>query len=100
MSTTGSLHEAMMQLIGANVQNQFRSPPVVVSNLAQKHYVLYLTRESSSERPHYYVIRQMLCASFGAAIEFALSKAHVSCSEHFCRPRSREPSPPSTPEKD
>jgi hypothetical protein len=97
ISPTGSLHEAMMQLIGANVQNGLRSPPVVVSNLTKTHYVLYLTREASDTRPHYYLIHQMYCASFGAAIHFALTIADEAISEHFARGMSREPTPDNSP---
>lgn len=98
MGPTGSLHEAMLQLIGANVSNSLRSPPVVVSNLTGTHYVLFMTREKSEAQPHYYIINQMYCASFGAAIHFALSVAkRDSCTEHFCRGTSREPTPDNSP---
>lgn len=98
MGPTDSLYEGMLQLIGANVSNSLRSPPVVVSNLTGTHYVLFLTRETSAAQPHYYLINQMLCASFGAAINFALSVAkRDSCTEHFCRGTSREPTPDNSP---
>jgi hypothetical protein len=100
MSLTGSLHEAMLQLIGANVANDLRSPPVVISNLRQTHYVLYLSKESTIARPHYYLINKVPCASFGAAITFALERVDDptnACSADFCRGPTREPSPNTSP---
>jgi hypothetical protein len=37
-----ALREAFLQLIGLNVANEIRSPCVILTNLAQTHYVLYL----------------------------------------------------------
>lgn len=87
VSKTGSIHEAIVQLIGANAENRTRSPPVVLSNLKQTHYVLYLTKESDDFKPHYYVIRKKKCKTFPAAIHFALELAgRQSQSEDFARP--------------
>jgi hypothetical protein len=38
-----SLREACLQLIGLNVDNPYKSPAVVLTNLVGKNYVLYLT---------------------------------------------------------
>lgn len=38
----GLFEEAQLQLIGLNVFNVFGSPPVVLTNLAESHQVLYL----------------------------------------------------------
>jgi hypothetical protein len=91
VSKTGSIHEAMVQLIGANAENRTRSPPVVLSNLKQTHYVLHLTKESDDFKPHYYLIRKMKCKSFPAAVHFALELAKMpSHSQDFARPGTPE----------
>jgi hypothetical protein len=38
-----ALREAFLQLIGLNVNNCYKSPAVILTNLNSKHYVLYLT---------------------------------------------------------
>jgi len=40
--TNQALREAFLQLVGFNVQNSYKSPAVVLTNMNQKHYVLYL----------------------------------------------------------
>ena len=43
------LREAALQLIGLNVANIYVSPPVVLTNLNGKHYVLYIDRGADHE---------------------------------------------------
>jgi hypothetical protein len=40
--TNQALREAFLQLVGLNVRNDYKSPAVVLTNMNQKHYILYL----------------------------------------------------------
>lgn len=40
--TNEALREAFLQLVGLNVRNVYKSPAVVLTDMNQKHYVLYL----------------------------------------------------------
>jgi hypothetical protein len=45
-----ALREGAMQLIGMNADNHYTSPSVMVTALTNKHYVLYLERDSNPEQ--------------------------------------------------
>jgi CRISPR/Cas system-associated exonuclease Cas4 (RecB family) len=40
--TNQALREAFLQLVGLNVRNDYKSPAVVLTNMNEKHYILYL----------------------------------------------------------
>ena len=87
-SQTGCMREAQLQLIGLNAFNTNNSPPVVLSNLARVHQVLYLDTDDDWN----YSIRVRHCSSFAAAIHFANTLSDRACiSYHFSRPKSPDP---------
>ena len=81
--------EAAIQLVGINAANYWRSPPVIMSNLANVHYVLYLVRVEGVA--HEYNIIDQECASFSSAVHFALSISDRDC---VTADFSRRPTPP------
>jgi len=82
-SQTGCMRECQLQLIGLNAFNTNCSPPVVLSNLARKHQVVYLDADEEWR----YAIKVQDCESFGAAIHFADALSNRDCiSQHFSRP--------------
>ena len=86
-SQTGCMRECQLQLIGLNAFNTNCSPPVVLSNLARKHQVIYLDADEEWR----YTIKVQDCDSFAAAIQFADVLSNRDCiSEHFSRPASPE----------
>jgi hypothetical protein len=87
-SKTGSKTEAIVQLIGLNASNSARSPPVILTNLAQTHSVLYL--DLVREVPVQYSVMEQSCDSFAAAVHFAMDKCEQQITDEFSRP----PSPP------
>jgi hypothetical protein len=48
-SENQSLREAFLQLIGISVGNSYKSPPVILTNLHSKHYILYLSIRGDPE---------------------------------------------------
>jgi hypothetical protein len=82
-SQTGCMRECQLQLIGLNAFNTNCSPPVVLSNLARKHQVIYLDADDEWQ----YVIKVQECTSFAAAIHFANVLSNRDCiSHHFSWP--------------
>jgi hypothetical protein len=47
--TNKALREGVLQLIGLNVQNVYVSPPVIVTNLNGKHFLLFISKEDKGE---------------------------------------------------
>eukprot|EP00523_Entomoneis_sp_CCMP467_P003480 CAMPEP_0168764528 /NCGR_PEP_ID=MMETSP0724-20121128/24918_1 /TAXON_ID=265536 /ORGANISM="Amphiprora sp., Strain CCMP467" /LENGTH=332 /DNA_ID=CAMNT_0008813751 /DNA_START=45 /DNA_END=1043 /DNA_ORIENTATION=+ len=89
-SVDGCMGEAQLQLIGLNAFNTNHTPPVLLSNLAKTHFVLYL---DYSDDGWSYVIKKRLCATFSAALHFALEKSNEdSISANFSRPMTPESS--------
>ena len=87
-SQDGCLFEAQLQLIGLNAFNVIGSPPVVLTNLARTHQVLYLAYKNDGWG---YVVRRRKCSSFPAAIHFAQQKgSEASISDDFSRPMTPE----------
>lgn len=85
--------EAAIQLVGLNVENSWRSPPVVMSNLKNVHYVVYLARVDETQEAFGFQIITQSCGTFPAAITFANKVAEqASISSHF----SRAPTPDSS----
>ena len=82
-SQTGCMRECQLQLIGLNAFNTNCSPPVVLSNLARKHQVVYLDADGEWR----YVIKVQDCESFEAAIHFADALSNREfISQHCSRP--------------
>lgn len=77
-----SLREAFLQLIGLNVANPVRSPPVILTNLAGIHYVLKL-QIVDGERLQYDLLLKKF-SSFNQALQFSYSfKEEGSITKHF-----------------
>ncbi|KAL3904566.1 MAG: hypothetical protein SGILL_010016 [Bacillariaceae sp.] len=87
-SQDGCLLEAQLQLIGLNAFNVFGSPPVVLTNLARTHQVLYLDYKEDGWT---YVIKRQNCKTFPAAVHFAIQKgSETGVSTNFSRPMTPE----------
>lgn len=65
-----SLREAVLQLIGGNASNSFHSPPVLLTDLAKLHYVLYITLVGNPTVKLKFKLNVIRMPSFGAAIAF------------------------------
>ena len=88
-SATGCMREAQLQLIGLNAFNTLSSPPVLLSNLARTHQVVYLTKDEDWN----YAIAVQNCATFAAAVHFANQKSEEGgISQHFARPNTPQSS--------
>eukprot|EP00038_Savillea_parva_P004923 m.145081 g.145081 ORF g.145081 m.145081 type:complete len:121 (-) comp11615_c0_seq2:72-434(-) len=85
--------EAMVQLIGMNAANPHHSPPVVVSNLANTHFVLYLERLPEQKYPYQFVICEAQCSSFAAAVHCALA---IAARDPITQDFSRSNTPPTS----
>lgn len=92
-----SLREAVLQLIGGNVSNSFHSPPVLLTNLAKMHYVLYITLVGDPNLELRFKLNVIRMPSFGAAIAFLEERTAEmkSVTLHL----GRKPTPPSSPPK-
>lgn len=71
------LREAAVQLIGINVENIERSPPVLLTNLVGRHYCLYLTCSDSPELHLVYKMRIIKFETFEDALSFALQRGDL-----------------------
>ena len=84
--------EAAIQLVGINAANYRRSPPVIMTNLANVHYVLYIVRVEGVA--HEYNIIDQECKDFASAVHFALKIADRECvTVDFSRRATPEPEP-------
>lgn len=90
-----SLREAAIQLIGGNASNSFHSPPVVLTNLAKEHYVLFITLVGDPTIDLRFKLNISKFTAFGAAIGFVEARTvqMASCTLHL----GRRPTPPSSP---
>lgn len=92
-----SLREAVLQLIGGNASNSFHSPPVLLTNLAKMHYVLYITLVGDPAVHLKFKLNVVKMPSFGAALALVEERTTdmESVTMHFCR----KPTPASSPPK-
>jgi hypothetical protein len=90
------LKEAFYQLLGGNAGNQYRSPPVLITNLACSHYILFISLIDIENLPSYR-LNIFKFPSFGQAINYLEdeTKAINSCTRDFLR----RPTPLSSPLK-
>jgi len=76
------LREAFLQLIGLNVANEIRSSSVILTNLAQTHFVLYLECVDPIKLRFKLVVRKY--TAFNQALWMAMSLKDLPCStKHF-----------------
>lgn len=71
-----ALREAFLQLVGVNVQNAYKSPAVVLTNMNQKHFVLYLVR---SENRAKFELKIHSSSDFHEIIHFANELSKRRC---------------------
>ena len=92
-----SLREAVLQLIGGNASNSFHSPPVLLTNLAKMHYILYITRVGDPTVKLTFKLNVVKMPSFGVALAFVEERTAEmrSVTLHL----GRRPTPPSSPPK-
>jgi len=77
-----ALREAFLQLIGLNVANEIRSPCVLLTNLAQTHYVMYLVCVDPYKLRYKLELRYY--KSFNQALWMAASLTDRECvTKHF-----------------
>ena len=65
-----SLRESVLQLIGGNASNSFHSPPVLLTNLAKTHFVLYISLEGDPTEELRFKLNVIRMPSFGVALAF------------------------------
>ena len=90
-----SLREAVLELIGGNASNSFHSPPVLLTNLARMHYVLYISLVGDPTLRLEFKLNVVRMPSFGVAVAFAeeLTAEMKSVTQHL----GKKPTPPSSP---
>jgi hypothetical protein len=91
-----SLREAVLQLIGGNASNSFHSPPVLLTNLAKMHYVLYISLVGDPTVELRFKLNVVKMLSFGVALAFVeeLTAEMKSVTLHLGRKPTPPPSPP------
>jgi hypothetical protein len=92
-----SLRESVLQLIGGNASNSFHSPPVLLTNLAKMHYVLFITLVGDPTVKLQFDLNVVKMPSFGVALAFVEEQTTdmKSVTLHL----GRRPTPPSSPPK-
>ena len=87
-----SLRESVLQLIGGNASNSFHSPPVLLTNLAKNHYVLYISLVGDPTVKLRFKLNVVRMPSFGVALAFVEERTAEmkSVTLHL----GRKPSPP------
>ena len=91
-----SLREACLQLIGGNVANTFHSPPVLLTNLANSHFVLYISRDGDPREKLQFQLQVIKMPTFGVALAFLEMRtvSMNSVTSHFgCKPTPHLRSP-------
>eukprot|EP00657_Telonema_sp_P-1_P012417 TRINITY_DN896_c0_g1_i6.p1 TRINITY_DN896_c0_g1~~TRINITY_DN896_c0_g1_i6.p1 ORF type:complete len:419 (+),score=57.20 TRINITY_DN896_c0_g1_i6:83-1339(+) len=77
--------EAMLQLVGMNVNNAYSTPAVLLSNLARTHIVYFLVL-AEHHNCRYEIVKRY-CTSFAAALYLAIQpRDHIS--KDFSRPNT------------
>ena len=92
-----SLREAVLELIGGNASNSFHSPPVLLTNLATMHYVLYISLASDPTVALRFKLNVVKMPTFGVALAFVEERTAKmkSVTLHL----GRKPTPPPSPSK-
>ena len=83
------LREVITQSCGFNIYNRNRAVPVILTNLHNKHSVVYL--EQAATAPYLdYRLRERICKNFAAAVAFAAQNSNdrPDYMTHFGRPTS------------
>ena len=92
-----SLREACLQLIGGNVANTFQSPPVLLTNLANSHFVLYISQVGDPMENLAFHLHVIKMPSFGTALAYV--EEHTASRRSVTMHFGRRPTPPTSPLK-
>jgi hypothetical protein len=92
-----ALREAVLQLIGGNASNSFHSPPVLLTNLSKKHYVLFISLVGDPTVELKFRLNVLRMSSFGLALAFVEHRTLKMKSETLHL--GRRPTPESSPLK-
>ena len=89
-----AFREAILQLIGGNVDALYHSPLVLLTNLVGKHYVFSITEQPGDTSTMRYTLNTFKFTSFAKALGYVenMSQELRNTTYHFCR----KPTPPST----
>lgn len=90
------LREAVLELIGRNASNSFHSPPVLLTNLSGKHYVLFITLIGNPTIELKFKLNVLKMSSFGLALAFVEERTKTMRSETLHL--GRRPTPPVSPD--
>jgi hypothetical protein len=85
------INEVCVQIIGLCGYNINNTPCIILTDLTQLHYVVYLSMTSDLPLLKYEIIVQR-CDRLLSAIHLAEERAHIFCSYNF----GRAPTPPNT----
>lgn len=91
------MREAVLQLIGGNASNSFRSPPVLLTNLDKMHFVLYITLDGDPTLNLKFKLNVVKMPTFGVALAFVEDR--WSEMKSVTLQLGRKPTPPSSPPK-
>jgi hypothetical protein len=73
----GSKRETLTQLIGINVKNEKRSPPAILTDFDEIHFVFFVERVASAK----YILKEQPCSTFEAALTFAKRRTDADRTE-------------------
>jgi hypothetical protein len=89
-SSTGCEMEAILQLVGMNVNNQYSSPVVVLTDLVEKHLVFRLGLHHNCDTGcDTYQVTKQKCVDFASAMHLA-TRPRDAISNNFSRPPTPE----------
>jgi hypothetical protein len=87
-----SLREAVLQLLGGNASNSFHSPPVLLTNLADMHYVLFISLVGDPTERLQFKLNILKMQTFGLALAFVEEKTVTMYSQTLHLGRKLTPS--------
>jgi hypothetical protein len=91
--TDACLREAAVQLVGLNTENIERTPPVLLTNLCGRHFVLYLSMLPNPDVHLVFKIHIIQFDTFEQALEFSLRRGDLPpITSYF----GRKPTPPAS----
>ena len=93
-SDVSSLKEAVLQVIGSNVAALYHSPSVLLTNLAKKNFVLYITRLDTADNSLQYALNVCKMPTFAKALVFVEDRTKTKAS--VTRDFGRMPTPRSS----
>jgi hypothetical protein len=88
------LKETFYQLLGGNIANYYRSPPVFLTNLFESHFLMFITQQGNPVIRLKFQLNIFQFPSFGLALNYleVTTSAYQCCTRDFLR----RPAPGST----